>query len=284
MNWKQLLSIYKDFALLSKATLPMVRAIWNEMLNIALKKASFRYNYVFRSFPGLEHIIKSIKANRQNPVIRALVIVDPDLANETAWEAEAVERARIYIHFIATQLRIPVCLNATQYWNAGHLRHFVENMAVPELCPFFDRKENKHNNRINDADYLAAFDELIHSKIFVIIYTFNDDFYNALKNKDGVMVINLQQTLQDRLVTLEALTQKYSCEPEIVKNLDAINQIIPQQVITPAGRVSPIFKMFDYVIRNASNIFLTDRKFDTKKAQKFFAEPQWFLSSLIEQQ
>jgi len=275
---------------LAKAMLPMIKAIWQEIRTVrleSLKKSMFDSKCVFRSPPReLAKVIESLKKRAQHPqtlpTIRALMIVDPDLIFTNreicrSREIEAQQRACLYFNLIAEQSALQ--LESFKMCNCQADQRLAEiSGTAPRVLYLIHTPCCTCNNLLSPNRYFEILDKLMNGKHFVIMTSVNANVVNYLKNREGIMVIfPTRQTLNDRLVTLKDLAIKHNCPPEIVQNLEVINQIIPEEVTIPnSSTQAPLsFDLLDSIMSEACEIFLTDGKFDKNKAHNFFKR-DWF--------
>ncbi len=261
------------------ATSAMIHAIWPQVRAIrrdALKKDMFNCKCVFRSIPNLEGLIASlkngIKQKEQTPsAIRALIIVDPDLRMQF-FNTEAGERSCIYCSFIAQLLRLAI---PADFRDAEDILDNCPNSLTSEklkwIWPII-LIDITYDPIMRNRERFTKLEQLMNSNDFVIITTFDTEFINRLKNKNGLMIVNLESSrLNDRLITLAELARQHNCPPEIVKNLDAINEMVPQEEYLDDEAVPLAFDILNIIMAKAGHIFLTDGKFDKIKARNYFS-------------
>ncbi len=257
--------------LLGKAMLPMVKAIWKEIEIIrleSLKNAMYEKNCIFRTFPKeLVQAIEAFKNSRNQSAVRKLIIIDSELNNEGPIEKEARSRLKIYNNIIAPRLGLERAFyRICEFpWDADRFEpHIVVDLRHEHDCPLC-------TSFMQSPQFIEGLDKIIKDDHFVIITTFDPEIINLFKNKDGLMVVNIEkQTPKDRLITLQVLAAKRNCPDAIKRNLELINQIIPQTTRGDDGEEPLSFGSLDWILSNAERIFLTDEKFDADKAREYF--------------
>jgi len=269
--------------LLSKAMLPMIRAIRQDIHATRLKEFQtymFDCEHIFRPLSNLSPIIEFSKKNTHSGpsgAIRALIIVDSDRNQNKYYQLYVYKPFEIYAGFIANQL-----------WNLGALEEpghkpyeiwSLESWAncvdsnPQQVIHLKDVVSHDRDALMTSHEYREQLDRLINSKHFVIITTFDPTFINHFKNKAGIGVINAEKpTLKDRLITLEGLAERWAQPAEIIKNLDTINRMIPQEIKINTGELVQVpFATLKAVMMRDSDKFLTNEKFDENKTRDFIA-------------
>ncbi len=272
-----------------KATHVMIHTIWKEIWNMrceALKKLIYESCCLFRPLAKeLIQVIESLnnrtKPYKQIPAIRSLIIVNPELLSKNIyiWN-EANSLKNVCGHFIASQVNIPIVFQDIRNW-----REYMWRYKNPEAKPCILQLEILCQHDLDDllhysGSFFDELDQLIHSQHFVIIITVDLRLLNRMKNRDGIMVINIERpTAKDRLATLEHLAIRHRCPTEVIQNLNVINDIIPSRLdSTITGKKERLnYSLLGLIMRQADKIFLVDGKFNKDKAQSFFSRNDDFI-------